>query len=314
MIRLYTFLIFVAITAVILYVFFVMPQPNYVSKTSLLIIPKTEIVASNIDNVIDNLAFVAQNSLNNKEVFENDVVKIDVARLSNTSIIQFTTRTKFPTNIGNIENTVIKEAFIEISKYYDLNDDFAIKIVKREGMHKAKFSIVALYSVIVIAIIGLIAGILALFYMIDILKMRSEYNENINAKKIFADYKSDKQLYNTIDEDEVTIDNNRNIQKVSDDIEIIKDKIDKNNNINVDSESEVENEKNIEKETTLTTGSEMPEVLPTTPGNLPVVDVSDFGFKDDASSEKLIQEEKEMTEPTEEELKARLNELLNGKL
>ena len=79
-------------------------------------------------------------------------------------------------------------------------------------------------------------------------------------------------------------------------------------------EFEEKNEKDIVEKPTLTTKSEMPEVLPTTPGNLPVVDVSDFGLDDTENSEEMNTQEEELAEPTEEELKARLNELLGGKL
>lgn len=309
MIRLYTFLIFVAIAAVILYVFFVMPQPNYVSKTSLLIIPQTEIIASNTDNVIDNIVFIAQNALNDDGATKNDITKVNVVRLPDTSIIQFIIQTKSPVGIGTVKDTAIKKVLTEISKYYDLNIDFTIKVVKKEAVHKTTFSTFALYFVMVFVVIGLIAGVFALFYMIDLFQIKNEYDQNINGKKIFANYHLDKKLKqesdNVIDKDEII---------VNDNIEINEDKTNIAKDVNVDLESEEKNEEDIVEKPTLTTKSEMPEVLPTTPGNLPVVDVSDFGLDNTENSEEMNTQEEELAEPTEEELKARLNELLGGKL
>ncbi len=317
MIRLYTFLIFVAIATVILYVFFVMPQPNYISKTSLLIIPQTEIVASNTDNVIDNIVFISQSALDDNEVVKDDATRTSVVRLSETSIIQFVVRTKSPIGMGAAEDTVIKEALTEISKYYDLNVDFTIKVVKKEAIHNTVFATFALYVVLAFVAVGLIAGVLALFYMIDLFQIKSEYNENINGEKIFAGYHSDKELHeqesgDTMDED---------VLIVNDDIDTEEDNINSANNdiritddVDINLESEVKDE--IVEKATLATKSEMPEVVPTTPGNLPVVDVSDFGFDSSTtvSSEDVDIQGEESAEPTEEELKARLNELLGGKL
>ena len=331
MIRLYTFLIFVAIATVILYVFFVMPQPDYVGKTSLLITPQTQLIASDTDSVMNNIVFMTQSVLSGSDVIKEGDAKVSVARLSGTSIVQFIVRAESAVSVGNVKNIVIKEALAEVSKYYDINTDFTIKVVEKEVAHKTTLSTFALYVVMVVVAIGLIAGLFALFYVIDLFRMKNEYDENIDGKKIFADYYSDKILHNHENDNngsEGIIVMNNDDNKDGDTGEIEKKKnIIKKDEDDADSEAAavdkvvanpkhetVSDEAIIEKPTFIAT-SGAPEGLPTTPGNLPVVDMNDFGPGENASSDGAdIQNAEDLVEPTEEELKARLNELLDGKL
>ncbi len=321
-IQLYTFLIFIAITAVVLYVFFIVPQPNYESKISLLLIPKAEFIASDMSSITNNVVFITQNILNDGNLI-NDTAKVKVVQLQGTSIIQFIIQADSINNVNKIENIAIKNSLIKISKYYNINSDLSIKIIKKEPVHKTAFSSFASYFVIFFAIVGLIAGLFALFYIIDLLQMKNRYDESIDGKKIFANYNSDHALYNDnhIENENIIIDdeydsnfkNKENIVKVDNNT---------NNKVKIadeiiDSESNaINSDKSVVEKSPVEMISKVPEGLPTTPNNLPVVDVSDFGLggKDENINEINTKESEEIAEPTEEELKARLNELLGGKL
>jgi len=329
MIRLYTFLIFVAIATVILYVFFVGLQPDYVGKTSLLMIPQTELIASDTDNVTNNIVFMSQSSLEHNISIEENDAKVEVMKLPGTSIIQFVVYAQSANDVQLIKNNVIRGALVEVSKYYDINTDFSMRVVKKETAQRTMASIIVPYFVIGLVIVGLIAGIFALFYLIDLLRMKSEYDANIDGRKIFADYHSDEitdddEQDGIIFEDEIVADDKTESDIA--DIEDVEETILKDNDEvekeilaiekDIDKTTEAKSADNdtvIEKSTFKTTAP-TPEGLSTTPGNLPVVDVSAFGLGNDVSPQSDEQSTDKSTEPTEEELKARLNELLDGKL
>jgi len=226
-----------------------------------------------------------------------------------------------------IENSVIKESLKGVSKYYTINTDFTMKVVDRKVAEKTMLSYIATYLVITFVAIGLVAGIFALVYMLGILRLQDEYDENINGKKIFANYHSDNKhlqhenKQNEIVANEDDVDNIIEIEKKYEDtiktesaIEIDEDiLVDDVATVNEQNEFIDEYETDTQK-TSSTITSSVPEGLPTTPSNLPVIDLGDFGFNDEIKSEESTQETNETAEPTEEELKARLNELLDGKL
>jgi len=316
MIRLYTFLIFVAIIVVILHVFFVVPQPNYIGKTALLITPQTELIASDTSNITNNVVFVMQSALDNSDVVKNSIAKVNVVRLPGTSVVQFITEAKSISSVKTIENSAIKEALGEVSKHYDINKDFTMSVMRKNAIQKTSIATIAPYVVMVFVVIGLIAGLLALFYTIDLFRMKAKYDENIDGEKIFADYHLDRELE---EEPQDVVDDEKNKNNDDGDIARVNESDLDNENIN-EIFKEIKSEKidkvDVVKEMSASmVTSGIPEGLATTPGNLPVVDTSDFGVGESVASKKTeVQETEELAEPTEAELKARLNELLDGKL
>jgi len=315
MIRLYTFLIFVAMSTVLLYVFFIMPQSYFVGKTSLLIIPKTIVIASNADNIVNDIVFIANESIKHNADVQSYVMSVDVNRLKSHDIVQIVVQSESKNGITSIEKSVLKSVITDIEKYYTINTDFAIKIAQSQVIQKDMLVQVASYVVMIVVVIGVIAGVLALFYMIDLMKSRGEYDDNISGEKIFAGYNVDKHTIGSKVKDidyeieQISNDNHAVIQSDDEDIstkeEFVQSEQREKDDVVVESQV---------NEVSLTDIS-APDGLSTTPGNLPIIDTNDFGF---GSVEKTTIDNENTSsddgEPTEEELKARLNELLNGKL
>ena len=319
MIRLYTFLIFVAISTVVLYVVFIIPQSDFVGKTSLLIIPKTTIIASNADNTVNDIVFIANEAVAYNIDVQSYGAVVDVRRLKSHDIVQIVVQTKAENDVAFIEKSVLKSVVSGIEKYYTINADFSIKIIQTQVAQKNIIVQIASYILMIAVAIGLIAGVLALSYMVNLVRQRNEYEDNINGEKIFAGYHVDKIDKNiNISESE---DVNYKGEKVDDDY--VSEQPDEEDDLTVEKEitqSEQREESAVGVESQMNdmslTSISAPDGLSTTPGNLPIIDASDFGL--DNTSEITTNENKDLGiddgEPTEEELKARLNELLNGKL
>ncbi len=325
MIRLYTFLIFVAIFTIILYSIFVMPNPDFVGKTDLLIVPENLTSATNIDNTVNDMVFVSSAEMSNNTQLGKYNVDVKITKIPEHDIINISIFANSQKDIQSIEETVILSVVESIKKHYSVNEDFTIKIIQKSDIVKTDVAIFAPYILMITVAVGLIAGVLTLFYMIDMLREKSEYDENIDGEKIFAQYKNQKtqELDSDIKDEDIKSDNDEFVEESFVKDELVDEYVDENKNNENLPKNQITTKEVVEKKSnTVTTAtmpsSPIPEGLPTTPGNLPVVDVSDFGITTENNTTDSIPTEEDCeagkTEPTEEELKARLNELLSGKL
>ncbi len=321
MIRLYTFLIFVAIIAVVLYGVFVMPKSDYVGKRDLLIIPNNVTIASNANNIINDLVFIAENAVVGNIDIEKYNAQVEIERLADADIIHIIVYADSTGDVLIVEDSILKSIILDFEKYYDINTDFSIKILNNKELSKTVISGVVSYILMIIIAIGTIAGVFALFYMINLVREKKTHDENIDGKKIFAQYNSDKELMS----EELIDESDESVIEVGDADISTQEDIDEFS-IEPEIEAITENHEEVindvsgdyvKLENTPLKESLVPEGLPTTPGNLPIADIGEFGGAKSIlieNSEDIKNTDNNDTEPTEEELKARLNELLNGKL
>jgi hypothetical protein len=319
MIRLYTFLVFVAISTMILYIAFVMQKSSFVGNTELLIIPESTIIAENADNTVNNIVAISQDAISLNAVTENYNADVKIDRLKGTDIIEFKTFANSESDVIFVEKSALKSSLIAIEKYYNIGTDFSIKIIGIQSVNETNISAWIMYVLFGIVATGLMSGAILIFGSINETK---EKDEKIDGEKIFKKYNNKKE--NDFSDKDILalVDAEIEIQEDDADLKeaVVDDILDENEVIDAIDEEK----KNLKQKADNFKSFEdvsVPEGLPTTPGNLPVVDISDFGGnteseKNNKNDNQIPQEDIEAgkTEPTEEELKARLNELLNGKL
>ncbi|MEN8252370.1 MAG: hypothetical protein ABFQ53_02215 [Patescibacteria group bacterium] len=334
MIRLYTFLIFVAIVTIVLFTVLALSRPNFVEQTSLLVLPENTETSVNLDSTINNIVYISENAVQNNEDVDKYNGEIEIERMEEHDILNVFVYGKSANDVKALEKSVFAGVVRDIKKFYTINEDISIKIIDKTEVEKTPLAMKTPYVIMVAVAVGLIAGVLIFFAKYD---GKKEEEREIDAASIFAHYNNapkqtteeteDVENDNDVIEDEMSVTINdapeeKEFEKKEDvgvvEIEkeeeskevekeiIMSDVIEKNQNFKKD---------NVEADTSFD-NVVTPEGLPTTPGNLPIVDVSDFGGGDKEVVNEFTQEDVEIgkTEPTEEELKARLNELLNGKL
>jgi hypothetical protein len=380
MIRLYTFLIFVAIFTAVLYAVFVMPRPEFVGNTSLLVTAENVVTATNLDYIINDIVYISQDAIEDDAEVQKNGAKVKIERVQEHNIIELSVLANSVEDVETVEYSAISEMTQNIKKQYSLDKDLTIKVLEKDTVTQTYISRVAPYVVMVIVAIGMIAGVLALFALLAQKREEEEYDDNIDGKKIFGQYNSqdlddknvnDADEYETAnisieeteeefvdDEDdnsdtkeefyvETMMDEpNKELETEDEIVEIEDNQVDelKDSEESVveqdtseeyieDNEKIIEDEEYLGKTPHIAGGSPQKEVqeasqvddtdtisgtpagLQTTPGNLPVIDINEIGFEGCAeNNEDTCSDEDVNAEPTEEELKARLNELLNGKL
>jgi hypothetical protein len=364
MIRLYTFLIFVAIFVVSLYAIFVMPRPEFVDKTSLLFVAENTTTATNLNYIINDIVYISQNVVNNNAELQNNNVKVDVKRISEHNIIEIKIFTDSLEYIDTLEYDVIKEITKNIKKHYVLDKDLTVTIVAKSNATQTTIARIAPYVVMIMVAVGIIAGILVLFALFEQRREDTEYDDNIDGQKIFAHY-NNLQFFNnkeqgsglddeenddllceetvnndnsledenniTLNED-VVVEENSNKEGQQKKEEIIQEQQEVSKTT-IEKQEIVEDEEFLGKTPHIAGGSPQEEIqkdtqnndmdnasvtpagLQTTPGNLPVINLDEIGFGGDSTkNEDVCTDVNNDDEPTEEELKARLNDLLSGKL
>lgn len=316
MIRLYTFLIFSAIIVVLGYIFFILPRYDYVSQTKLLIVPQDIVIASNADHVMNNIVLIARSAVEENENVMKYGAHVELERITDHDVMTISVFSHNAKDGAILQKSALKNILQEIDAFYALSSDISIKTISQDNVpQKTYVAKYAPYVLMVSIAIGVISGVLAIFYLIDRMRDEKDYDDAIDGKKIFEKYNDVQKKHNvhTMQNDvqKKEEDDNDDIVAVIPSIELEEEDESVAEEVLEDIKKEdVETEEEIKEE--LQKEGVVPSGLPTTPGNLPVVDVDNLGFsqdKNDGVSE--INDEKE---PTEEELKARLNELLNGKL
>jgi hypothetical protein len=319
---------------VALYAIFVMPQPDFESQIDLLIIPQNITSVTNIDNTINDMIFIAESEMQNNVLLQQYEANVEINKMTEHNIISISIYANSQKDITSLSSEVVIEIVNSIKKYYAINQDFEIKVAHIQDVQKTNIAIWGPYMMMSLGAIILISGVLLIFNIIDIVRERSDYDEkNIDGEKIFAQYNKTQNQPIVIDND-----NKVNSELVNENIQENQDKLtnESDNKQQVQNMSELEEEEieeidedlnfeinkpadknvptDIEQESI--TNVVIPEGLPTIPGNLPVADISEFGGESQKTEVNAQTESIQCDdiEPTEEELKARLNELLNGKL
>jgi hypothetical protein len=207
-------------------------------------------------------------------------------------------------------------------------DDIIMYVVSTDTVPRMNVFVAYMpYALMIIIAIGAIAGVFAIFSLIDAMRYPAQYNiartmdgrkifekfhtpyaEPIDAKQNDVESRIFAQKANEIDDnDHRKLDNdNEYIKTKNENVELIHTERDHSMSVEEKSASVAKNEFMIDHAGT-------PEGLVSIPGNLPVVDVESLGFPLSHDAQDRV-DEGNIAEATEEELKERLNQLLSGKL
>ncbi len=326
MIRLYTSLIIIAIITVLVYVFFILPQPDYTRTLTLMVIPQKTHIAAYADTALNDIVFIAQNVADGNETRITRDAEVKIDREKDHNLFTIKTKAHSPKDVRAVERHVVKNIYTQLNRYYVLGSDMRIQSVSTTDIYKTPLVVAAPYVVMVVVAIGLIAGVFALFHTMEKPPKLQITKQDIDGKRIFERYRMESRVPMT---GEISPSFERKEEIVEEKRESV-EKEEINNeeeNITEKKAQKTKNEKNVIKDdaqkekdlaqivSTTAKSATVPSNLPTTPGNLPVVDISDFGFgasNEEENNEEIIDDIE--SDPTEEELKARLNELLDGKL
>lgn len=314
--KIYTSLIVAAIAAIMIYVFLIGPRGIYNMQTVFLIVPQDHATATQNFKVMNDIFYIIDSSLPKKT---------HITHRENTGVFILTVSGDRISDVQKIHHSVVQTISRNVKKYYHMPDDIVIHVVSSDAQpQKNSLLVFAPYFLMTVIAVGAIAGVFAIFSLFDALReARSDVNTRpMDGKKIFEKFHTNQ----TSSPDALNIQREQ-IQKTTHD---------DRRSLSLDERTD-ENEKNANKEeqkaATTTSrvrskesvpfavdGSETlsvdtPEGFAAIPGNLPVIDVAQLGFTSkNKNDEKNDTVEHNVKEPTEEELKARLNQLLNGKL
>ncbi len=307
--RLYTVLIFIAILGMCVYLFFVALQPQYFSRTSFVFVPENELIGTHMNNVLNDVVFIMQESLNEDAVLAKYGANIKIEHIDQTDIVSVAVYARSINTTTFVEKYVLEKISQDVHTYY-ATDVVSMQVVQHDRVpQKTMTALVVPYIVMFFIATGLIGGVFTLFHYIDQLRDRHTPTLSINGKKIFEKFHKGHQEIHVMRYDEPAI------KETELPVESLKDLL-------------VEEKESVEEHDEIALKEEViapihahkpaveiaiPDGVSATPGNLPIVDVSALGFAKPKREKQEVDME-QYKEPTEDELKARLNALLNGKL
>lgn len=303
-------MIFVAIGVVLLYITCIMPQPAFVSETTLLVVPHNMVIASNADRTLNDIVLIAQQSIvHNTNIVAYDA-NVKVTRVKDHNAIHIAVYGHTEKDVSHLEISALAGVRDSIARYYVFGDDLSIEIISKDMYaHKTTSAYFAPYVLMITISLGLIAGIFALFYMIDLVRDKKTYSDSLNAKKIFRTYHTNHRSEEVRD------------ASLDDPVEYVapigerEEKTVQEVDVTTPVAQKKEVVHDIKYDNAAVKQARVPDGLSATPSNLPIVDLDVIGFTNEGNNVLATEDEVDsITEPTEEELKARLNELLNGKL
>jgi hypothetical protein len=313
MMKIYMSLIVAAIVAIVIYIMWIGSGGAYSMQTIFLVVPKDHVIAVQSSHVMDNILYIIDSSLPKNA---------HITHRENTGVFTLTVSGDRISAVQKDHTNIVQTISSNVKKYYHMPDDIVMYVVSNDAQpRKNSFMILMPYLLMTIIAIGAIAGVFAIFSLFDALRetRKDGHTQPMDGKKIFEKFHA--KDFSTTD---AMIDRDHMQERSrADQGSLLQDKHVNENNKNV-----VKDEKQKTMDTSqvrhedpvpfVHTDSEslsvdIPEGFATIPGNLPVVDVARLGFasKNDAKADAV---EHDIKEPTEEELKARLNQLLNGKL
>lgn len=308
--RLYTVLIFIAILGMCVYLFFVALQPQYFSRTAFVLVPENELIGTHMDNVLNDVVFIMRESLDNDTVLAKYGAYIKIEHIDQTDIVSVSVYARSINAVTFVEKYALEKIIQDVHTYY-ATDIISMQIVQHDRVPQRTMTAIAVpYIVMFFIATGLIAGVVLLFHHIDQLRDRRTSTLSINGKKIFEKFHKGHQEVHVMRYDEPVM------EETKLPVESLKDLLVE------EKESIADQDKITPKEEIIAPSQQahkpaveiaIPDGVSATPGNLPIVDVSTLGFAKPKREKQEVDME-QYKEPTEDELKARLNALLSGKL
>lgn len=310
MLRLYTFLIISAILAVAVLGGIFGFDRMYRSEKVFLVVTQFDVPQS--AHMIKNIAHIVD--IYTHENFYDVRIKMESHKGSDVfSLITIGHGTR---DIQRAESEITRVLEKRLQEYY--GDNVALHVLSYDRVpHERMITMAIPYIVMLCVAVALIASVLAFFHVFDRMREdRSGEMAHVDGKKIFEKF----HIQNRITDIETASavekkEEHFSQEYVNNGQESVQNEVASETMTDADASS-VQIDHSPEVNTAVE--ASMPDGLQTIPGNLPVVDVSKLGFSKRHQKESDNNDDRKndtvVTEPTEEELKARLNELLNGKL
>jgi len=310
------FVVIAFILSVVFFLFLIDNSKNYSVETSIIFIPKSEKAAENSEHIIENLKiFPTKLGFYNKLLKDNSHIEdnffgfsdnqrkkewnknLKIEREGESSIIKLSTKASDFEEVKCISDATISTLFNVISFYYDIKNDVDLRIIEEPTVS------IKINNWFLIILWSLIAGT-ATSFLISLISIFISNSLTANKEKAISQLK--KPFFKFNFEPKKTIEN------------IVVQKNETTKNIPT-----IPKPSNEIKKTAFS-----PQNLPGAPGNLSFIDEDYFRtivLKGKESTEKITEVNTEIQkspqesinadqEPTQEELKRRLNQLLRGEL
>lgn len=317
--KIYTSLIVAAIVAIMIYIVWIGSSGAYHMQTVFLVVPQDHVIAEQSLQVMNDILYIIESSL------PQDA---HIAHREQSGVFILTVSGDRISDVQRLHHNIVQTISRNVKKYYDIPDGIVIHVVSSDVQpQKNSLMVFAPYVLMIIIAVGAIAGVFAIFNLFDALRetQDSAIMRPMDGKKIFEKF----HTRHTSSLDKNNIDRDHHIE-ITDADSMYDDQEASSLNKNVE-----DHNVNVHKEILHTTpitshmhyedpeilistdnkkmSVDTPEGFATIPGNLPIVDVAQLGFVTRKNTKVDVSED-DVKEPTEEELKARLNQLLNGKL
>lgn len=336
----YFWLVFVVVTLAIYFVQ-VGSFVDYKSQISILVLPKNERIATNIELVKNNLEYLFKDEYKKKGI-ESGEIKI-VSKKDNT-IITFEISSNDQEKLRNADREVVQDFFDIASKYYSIKNDLEMSLVGDVVVESQPKSFGL--ALAVSAALGFLISFIV-FWLTDILDgIFSKLSRVDVSQRVLS--VQDLEMKNKILDSEVVKQDNDETPSIREELEIESIKKDREEGLNAIERLYSEYDQNHSFDLTQTQESIEGEILETedkrfgakeevleenevekkeasndaslgtskgaAPSNLPISDnVVIIGGDAEENKESTPQESKS-AEPTNEEYKKRLNQLLKGEM
>lgn len=303
-------------------VFFQMEKPKFEIENKFIVVPQTSIISNDMNNVMNNIVSLISEQEKNNLI---DSTQVKVERINNSSMFKITVLAKNEEKVKELNDKINYKMLDEVTQYYKLNSDLKINLIKKSEV--TENSLNKILPIFFWILIGILVSILIIMF-VEIITPKNKKN-----KKVVIDFSQsknikDKENYsrNIDSENEVydlktslsqrkPSDNNREINK---NYEFLSSSQKNSKNTNY-KESLAEIVSNSNEDTTIeknqvnfvdrsvnleNTENNYQNNDSFVPNNLPIVseEIENTNIPENSD------------EPTDEELKARLNALLSGKL
>lgn len=301
--------IFVVAALASLFLFFSLGQ-NYSSQTKFILLPKNELTAINQESIINNpqeiiftQSFLERLGID-KSQEKNYRSKVTLERLSNSQILSLTVIDAIPINAEELNQKIFKQLSLELSQLYNIKTELEIRIIDGPNNFPNTFSSFWIILSGSLAI-GFASGLLAYFIL-------GSWPEGEKEKNHFQYYSYSPNFAHQIKEaDDTYIFPPRKTTFYPKPEEIKKEEKTASNNYSFQEKIE----KNVEKEPKVSFSQNKKSPAP---DNLPVANQEEWKKAEQNLYGKNGQNKEESStpkvpsQPTQEEVRERLNKLLRG--
>lgn len=326
-------------------VFLQMEKPSFKIENKFIVVSQNSAMASDMNHIINNIVNIA-NEQQESDLVKNFRARVKVERLAETSMFKISVLAQNEKEVKELNDRVIYRVYEDISKYYQVSSDVKIDSLKKSEVIKDEFS--GILPIIFWILVGILISILVVMVVeIIIPKEKSERKividfGNKNGTEKNVDLKNTKNDFSKIKQEVPVYDLKSSLEKKEVNLKYEffnsfqrKNNLTTNDLVNssfkggvlpINSQKELmigfSDFKNFEEkrpsfvdrssnnlvEDNLNNSS----VQAKAPINLPITS----SFKENSNLQELEKNNSQTTkldEPTEEELKERLNKLLSGK-